>query len=118
MGRKWLNIIVDEFGCLNYGDYCGPRKSEGTEKIISLYKDGYTTKQIAEMVNKKEGAVLKIKSRYVNTPDLYKKEKSLKRKKEIIGLLKSGKQYKEIREIVGVSQGYISRIKKEYYEKK
>ena len=70
------------------------------------------------MVNKKEGAVLKIKSRYINTPDLHKKEKSIKRKEEIVRLLNSGKQHKEISKIVGVSPGYISRIKKEYYEKK
>ena len=118
MGRKWSNIIVDGFKHLNSCEYCGPNKSEGTKKIISLYKNGYTTKQIAEIVNKKEGTVLKIKSRYINTPDLHKKEKSLKRKEEIIRLLISGKRYKEISEIVGVSLGYITKIKKEYYEKK
>lgn len=118
MHRKWLNIVVDEFKRLNYDDYCGPHKSEGTKKIISLYENGYTTKQISKIVNKKEGTVLKIKSRYINIPDLHKKEKSLKKKEEIIHLLISGKRYKEISKIVGVSLSYITKIKKEYYEKK
>lgn len=112
MHRKWLNIIVDEFKRLNYDDYCGPHKSDGTKKIISLYKNGYTTKQIAEIVNKKEGTVLKIKSRYINTPDLHKKEKSSKKKGQIISLSFSGKRNKEISEIVGVSPSYVTRVLK------
>lgn len=112
MHRKWLNIIVDEFKHLNYDDYCGPHKSEGTEKIISLYENGYTTKQISKIVNKKEGTVLKIKSRYINKPDLHKKEKSLKKKGQIISLSFSGKRNKEISEIVGVSPSYVTRVLK------
>lgn len=114
--RKWSNIIVNGDGNFLRGDFEGAKKAKGTEKIIQLYKSGFTTKQISEIVGKKEGTVLKIKSRYINKPDLNRKEKCAERKQQIIKLLVLGKGNKEICEIVGVSSSYVSKIKKQYYE--
>lgn len=113
--RKWSNIIVNGDGKFLRGDFEGPKKANGTEKIIQLYKSGFTTKQISEIVGKKEGAVLKIKSRYINKPDLNRKEKCTDRKQQIIKSLALGKGNKEICEMVGVSSSYVSKIKKQYY---